>query len=56
MGVNPYTKAKYANSEFVMNSIEYLVDKSGILETRNKDIALRLLDKRNWKRIKQNGN
>lgn len=46
MGVNPYTKAKYANSEFVMNCIEYLVDKSGILETRNKDIALRLLDKK----------
>lgn len=46
MGVNPYTKAKYANSEFVMNCVEYLVDKSGILETRNKDIALRLLDKK----------
>ncbi|MFT3932867.1 MAG: gliding motility-associated ABC transporter substrate-binding protein GldG [Chitinophagaceae bacterium] len=45
MGTNPYTKARYANSEFVSNCIEYLVDKSGILETRNKDIALRLLDK-----------
>jgi len=46
MGTNPYTKSKYANSEFVMNCVEYLVDKSGILETRNKDIALRLLDKK----------
>ena len=46
MGVNPYTKSKYANSEFVMNCIEYLVDNSGILETRNKDITLRLLDKK----------
>ncbi|HTL09707.1 MAG TPA: gliding motility-associated ABC transporter substrate-binding protein GldG [Chitinophagaceae bacterium] len=46
MGVNPYTKAKYANSEFVMNCVEYLVDQSGILATRNKDIALRLLDKK----------
>ena len=46
MGVNPYTKSKYANSEFIMNCVEYLVDKSGILETRNKDITLRLLDKR----------
>ena len=46
MGTNPYTKTKYANSEFVMNCVEYLVDKSGILETRNKDITLRLLDKK----------
>ena len=46
MGTNPYTKAKYANGEFVMNCVEYLVDKSGILETRSKDITLRLLDKK----------
>ncbi len=46
MGLNPYTKAKYANSEFVMNCIEYLVDNSGILETRSKDLTLRLLDKK----------
>ncbi|HTE12641.1 MAG TPA: gliding motility-associated ABC transporter substrate-binding protein GldG [Chitinophagaceae bacterium] len=46
MGTNPYTKSKYANSEFIMNSIEYLVDNSGILETRSKDITLRLLDKK----------
>jgi ABC-2 type transport system permease protein len=46
MGMNPYTKYKYANSEFVMNCIEYLVDNSGILETRSKDLTLRLLDKK----------
>ncbi|MEP6747220.1 MAG: gliding motility-associated ABC transporter substrate-binding protein GldG [Bacteroidota bacterium] len=46
MGVNPYTKYKYANSEFVMNCVEYLVDNSGILETRGKDLTLRLLDKK----------
>lgn len=46
MGMNPYTKYKYANSEFVMNSLEYLVDNSGILETRGKDFTLRLLDKK----------
>lgn len=46
MGVNPYTKYKYANSEFIMNCVEYLVDNSGILETRSKDLTLRLLDKK----------
>ena len=44
MGMNPYTKYKYANSEFIMNCVEYLVDNSGILETRSKDFTLRLLD------------
>lgn len=46
MGMNPFTKYKYANSEFIMNAVEYLVDNSGILETRAKDITLRLLDKK----------
>jgi len=46
MGMNPYTKYKYANSEFIMNCVEYLVDNSGILETRSKDLTLRLLDKK----------
>ena len=46
MGMNPFTKYKYANSEFVMNCIAYLVDNSGILETRSKDLTLRLLDKK----------
>ncbi len=46
MGMNPYTKYKYANSEFIMNCVEYLSDNSGILETRGKDLTLRLLDKK----------
>lgn len=45
MGRNQFTKYQYANGEFIMNSIEYLVDNSGILETRGKDFTLRLLDK-----------
>ncbi|HEY4150022.1 MAG TPA: gliding motility-associated ABC transporter substrate-binding protein GldG, partial [Chitinophagaceae bacterium] len=46
MGMNPFTQYKYANSEFVMNCMEYLTDNSGILETRGKDLTLRLLDKK----------
>lgn len=46
MGMNPYTKYKYANADFIMNSIEYLVDNSGMLELRSKDYTLRLLDKK----------
>ena len=46
VGMNPYTKYKYANSEFLMNALAYLVDNTGIMETRSKDYTLRLLDKK----------
>lgn len=46
MGMNAYTKQQYANREFILNTLEYLVDQSGILETRGKDYTLRLLDQK----------
>ncbi|MCG7857508.1 gliding motility-associated ABC transporter substrate-binding protein GldG [Flavihumibacter sediminis] len=46
MGMNAYTKQQYANRDFIQNCIEYLVDESGILETRSKDFTLRLLDQK----------
>ena len=44
MGWNQFTDYQYANKDFILNSIEYLVNPSGILETRTKDLTLRLLD------------
>ena len=44
MGFNFYTSYTFANKEFFSNSLEYLVNPSGILETRTKDFTLRLLD------------
>lgn len=46
MGMNAYTRRQYANREFMLNTLAYLVDGSGILETRGKDYTLRLLDDR----------
>jgi gliding-associated putative ABC transporter substrate-binding component GldG len=46
MGMNNYTKHQYANREFLLNTLEYLTDNSGILETRGKDYTLRLLDQK----------
>jgi gliding-associated putative ABC transporter substrate-binding component GldG len=34
----------FANQEFIDNAVEYLLNPSGILETRAKDFTLRLLD------------
>ncbi len=57
MGWNKYTYTEYqrqtdygrlfipvANREFLLNCVEYLVNDPAIIETRNKDIVLRLLD------------
>jgi gliding-associated putative ABC transporter substrate-binding component GldG len=52
MGTNMYTKQQYANREFLLNSLEYMVDQSGILETRGKDFTLRLLDKTKYEESK----
>jgi gliding-associated putative ABC transporter substrate-binding component GldG len=65
MGWNKYTYREYqnqteygkafvpvANREFLLNCIEYLVNKPGIIETRNKDIVLRLLDSQKVKEQK----
>ena len=46
MGQNEYTNYVYANKEFFLNCMEYLIGNAGILETRGKDYTLRLLDKK----------
>ncbi len=44
MGFNQFTSYQYANKEFILNCIEYLVNPSGIMESRAKDLTLRMLD------------
>jgi ABC-2 type transport system permease protein len=36
---------QYANKSFLLNTVDYLVDDSGIIGLRNKEIKLRLLDR-----------
>jgi gliding-associated putative ABC transporter substrate-binding component GldG len=45
MGANLFTKYTFANKEFFTNSLEYMVNPSGILATRAKSFTLRLLDR-----------
>nr|MBS0038562.1 gliding motility-associated ABC transporter substrate-binding protein GldG [Saprospiraceae bacterium] len=44
LGYNPYERRVYANRDFLLNSIEYLLDDSGILEARSREVKLRLLN------------
>lgn len=45
MGYYRWTGEFYANRDFLLNCIEYLTDRSNILEARSKEVKLRLLDK-----------
>ncbi|WP_143304544.1 gliding motility-associated ABC transporter substrate-binding protein GldG [Chitinophaga vietnamensis] len=45
MGINEFnTGLSFANKEFMLNCLEYLTGKNGIMESRNKELTLRLLD------------
>lgn len=44
MGYWRYTGNRFANKTFLLNCVEYLTDRSGLLESRSKDVKLRLLD------------
>ncbi len=39
------TEYQFANKEFLLNCLDYMVGNAAIIETRNKDYTLRLLDK-----------
>lgn len=44
MGYWEYTQSLFANKNFILNCLEYLTDPNSLLEARNKDLKLRLLD------------
>lgn len=46
MGTLPLENYRFANREFFLNSVDYMVSESRLFEARNKDFVLRLLDKR----------
>lgn len=45
MGMQQYENYQFANKEFLLNALDYMVNNNGLLETRSKDFTLRLLDK-----------
>ncbi|HHJ51403.1 MAG TPA: gliding motility-associated ABC transporter substrate-binding protein GldG [Phaeodactylibacter sp.] len=44
LGYNRYERNMYANKDFLLNGIEYLMDEAGVMQARGKEIKLRLLD------------
>ena len=45
MGMLPFESYQFANHDFFTNAIQYLNEPVGLIESRNKGIVLRLLDK-----------
>jgi len=44
LGFNRFEKTTYANRELLLNAVEYLMDPTGVIEARSKEVKLRLLD------------
>lgn len=45
LGYYRIDRKTYANKDFLLNAIEYLVDESNLISARNRDISMRLLDR-----------
>ncbi len=45
MGYNEYMNYQFANRDFIINAIDYMLDERGVMEARRKEIKLRLLDR-----------
>ena len=44
LGYDHYTRTQYANKEFLLNAVDYLIGDEGSLGSRSRDIRLRKLD------------
>lgn len=53
LGFDLATKRKFGNKKFVVNCVDYLCDNSGLIDVRNKEYQLRLLDQNKVKAGKQ---
>ena len=45
LGYDKWTNKLYGNKEFVMNCVNYLLDENGLINIRNKEVNLPILDK-----------
>jgi len=45
LGVNKWTNQRYGNKEFLLNSVNYLLDDTGLINIRSKTIKINFLNK-----------
>lgn len=44
LGYDQYTGETFGNKDFILNALDYLVDESGLISIRSRELKLRLLD------------
>lgn len=44
LGLNEFENYQFANKDFLVNALEYLLDANGVIAARGKEVRLRLLD------------
>lgn len=44
LGYDNYEKRQYANKDFLLNCVDYLLEEDALIDIRNRDIKMRLLD------------
>lgn len=45
LGYDKYSRKLFANKDFLLNCIEYLIDDNNLIDARNREVKMRLLDK-----------
>lgn len=45
LGYDKYARQLFANKDFLLNCVEYLVDDNNLIDARNREVKMRLLDK-----------
>ena len=45
LGYDRYTGQTFGNKDFILNAMDYLIDESGLITIRSRNIKLRLLDR-----------
>lgn len=45
LGFDPFSQKTYANADFIVNALNYMLDEEGIITARKKEIKIRPLDK-----------
>jgi ABC-2 type transport system permease protein len=44
LGFDPFTNTHYANPEFLLNALNFLLEEDGLIRTRSKEVRIRPLD------------
>lgn len=45
LGVEPFSQASYADEDFIMNLLDYLIDDASLMEARSREVKIRPLDR-----------